>query len=307
MRTFWGQSAAQWVAVLSIAVGMAAAAQLTHNRTVIFPEAAAIALGSLALRNPRWLQVSWHLVVMPTVCAGLGVLLNHFAIGMVLRETIMLWAVLIVLTGTRSAISPAISAGVLPVVLDIHTWLFVGSVFITTALVWIVVVRSVQPVPKSALERTWRVSAAFGVASTLWILAAGSFHFHDIVLPPLMVFLYEALAAKSKTLGSVVREVSVLTLAALGAVLAERVLHGSAVVAAAALVITVAGMRALDAWIPPAAAIALLPLVIPMSPIERYPLYVAVLALGVSGIGLVAQRLSKLGGRTDGQERRDAP
>jgi len=272
---------------------MAALAQVLHARTIIFPETAALALGVWVLRDPGWLRRPWHLVVLPTGCAAMGVFVNHGAFPTMVRELLILWVVLVLLTVMRSSLSPAISAGLLPIVLNIHAWLFVCSVFLATGIIWVSGRRREKtPTTTVALSfPSWWTYAGFALVGTLWIGAAGFFGVRDGVLPPLLVFLSGTMTAPPKGWGAVSRDTAVLMVAALTSSAALVVLQDPIAVAALALAATTAAMRALNTWIPPAGAVALLPLVLPMSPAIKFPIIVAILSVGIAIVGFVSHRV----------------
>lgn len=278
-----------WVAVMSLALAMVAVAQMGHVRSVIFPEASSIALAAWVLRHPGWLRKPGHLVVLPTACAAMGVFMNHLGLSVIIREVLVLWVVLSVLVVTRSSFSPAISAGILPVVLNIHSWVFVGSVGLTTGIIW-VSVRGHRDDAIRLPSPSWPAIASFAVVTTLWIVWAGVFGVRDVVLPPLMVFLYESMKSQPKSLANVSREIAVLVVAAGTAAWGTSVLAYPIEVAMLALTVATLTMLVLKTWVAPAFAVALLPLVIPMSPVSKFPLLVAMISASAAGIGLVIQR-----------------
>jgi len=275
---------------------MAAVAQIFHVRTIIFPETAAMALGVWVLRDPEWLKRPWHIVVLPTVCAALSVSLNHSDLPTMARELLILWIVLVILTVTRSFLSPAISAGILPIVLNIHAWVFVYSVFVATGVIWISVRQRAVGAnwPPERAFPPWRTNMVFAIVATLWIAAAGIFGIRDAVLPPIMVFLYGSMRAQPKGWGNVSREIAVLIVAALMSSWGVAVLHYPIEVAALSLTATTLAMRALKTWVPPAGAVALLPLVLPISPASKFPILVAILTLIAAAMGFLSQRWSPI-------------
>lgn len=283
-----------WLATFLLVMGMATLAQTLHVRTIIFPETAALALGVWVLRDPEWLNQPRQIVLLPTLCAALGVWMNHWTLPTMERELLILGVVLVILTVTRSSLSPAISAGMLPIVLNIQSWVFVYAVLAATGAIWIGVGRrGVRRHPRvDGTLPPWRSNAVFAIVAALWIGAAATFGIRDAVLPPLMVFLYGAMKAPPKRWGDVVREIAVLLVAAVTSSWAVAVLHHPIAVAALALTATTLAMRFLNTWVPPAGAVALLPLVLPKSPVSTYPILVAILALGASSIGLISHRWS---------------
>lgn len=255
-----------------------------------------MALGVWVLRDPEWLKRPWHIVVLPTVCAALSVSLNHSDLPTMARELLILWIVLVILTVTRSFLSPAISAGILPIVLNIHAWVFVYSVFVATGVIWISVRQRAVGAnwPPERAFPPWRTNMVFAIVATLWIAAAGIFGIRDAVLPPIMVFLYGSMRAQPKGWGNVSREIAVLIVAALMSSWGVAVLHYPIEVAALSLTATILAMRALKTWVPPAGAVALLPLVLPISPVSKFPILVAILTLIAAAMGFLSQRWSPI-------------
>lgn len=77
-----------------LAVGMLVVAKLSKNTALIFPEGGAIALGCWVNQDKRWLEKPWHIVVLPTLAAALGVGLNLMKTSFPIRE----WFALSVVT-----------------------------------------------------------------------------------------------------------------------------------------------------------------------------------------------------------------
>lgn len=105
-----------------------------------------------------------------------------------------------------------------------------------------------------------------------------------------MVFLYESMKSQPKSLANVSREIQVLVVAAGTAAWGASVLAYPIEVAMLALTVATLTMLVLKTWVAPACAVALLPLVIPMSPVSKFPLLVAMISASAAGIGLVIQR-----------------
>jgi hypothetical protein len=119
-----------------------AAANGFHLAYILFPELAALASDVLQRPTGKWAKEPWKLVITPTAAAVAGVAVTKFLpYGDASVLLAMLLSIGIVL-GLRSAVAPAISAGVLPVALGVSSWLYpvcilCGLVLLgSTLLVW---------------------------------------------------------------------------------------------------------------------------------------------------------------------------
>jgi hypothetical protein len=202
-----------------------------------------------------------------------------------------------IITLLKSVIAPAISAGVLPMALGTTSWRYPVAIFCGVTLLSAMILlrkrfalQQTENTPPAdskvddELESTphgfsWMI--AFAIFVAVMGLAAQLTGLRFILFPPLIVMAYEMLGHPD-TCPWAKRPYSfpiACFLTALGGLLAVRSLGAGPAAAAAGMVWGVIILKIFDIHMPPALAVALIPLVLP-HPAIRYPLSV--------GIGTVA-------------------
>lgn len=107
---------------------VAFAAHMTGLAVVLFPELAALSHDVLRRPHREWARQPLQLVLAPTLTAAFGLLCTR-CIPYVDWSVLLIVAVsLVVIRVLRCSMSPAISAGVLPLVLHEQSW-FIRSQF----------------------------------------------------------------------------------------------------------------------------------------------------------------------------------
>ena len=116
---------------LALAAGMVAAAELLHEKEIIFPEITAIAIGALAAPRQVWNTSRLRLLLTITACAAAGVgvvwlvplpLAAQIPIGLILAFALI--------TASGTEFLPAVSACVLPVLLGTRSPVYILSVIV---------------------------------------------------------------------------------------------------------------------------------------------------------------------------------
>jgi len=108
---------AEAVAVLYM-VGVAATANGLHLAYIMFPELASLALDVLTRPYGKWAKEPWKLVVTPTATAMVGIAVGRYLPYGLTGILVIMSLSLGIILALRSAVAPAISAGVLPLVLN---------------------------------------------------------------------------------------------------------------------------------------------------------------------------------------------
>lgn len=101
---------------------IAALGQWVHLPYLLFPELAALAYGVMTSPDGDWARARGHLFITPVIAAFMGTILSRylgFGFGQI---CLSLATTVLCLSWLRSPIIPAISAGLLPVVLGIRTF-----------------------------------------------------------------------------------------------------------------------------------------------------------------------------------------
>ncbi len=252
-----------WLGVLFVVSAMMIVAMMMSTKVIIFPEIAALAVGSLVYNEERWVQRRFFLWFLPSLSALIGVTINHTGLPFWLKELSALFIVLALLQGFRAQVAPSISAAILPIVLGVQSWLFVLSVTILTIVVVFLhkMTKEVPPIRHEGV-RDRMTLIAYSVVCALWIVLTSVLPFHVKVIPPLLVVFYEMMPQRDLTFLSYLKRGFYLSLiASVGVFVAT--LCGGNIVATGVIdvLLTFLIARLLNLRVPPAFAIALLPII----------------------------------------------
>ncbi len=293
---------------LGYIVFIAAAATLTGLACLLFPELGALSHDVITRPRGEWAHQPLRLALTPVLTAIIGTLVTrHLPYG-VLSILLIVLASLLIIALLRSTIAPAISAGVLPLVLGVKTWMYpLGILFGVALLAGLLIVwRRYGPLPPDTgagpdrgdvddvLEsrprgKRWLVVLLLFV--TVTGLAAQGTGLRFILFPPLIVMAYEMLG-HPETCPWARRPYSfpvACLLTASGGLIAVRLLGTGPLAAGAAMAWGILVLRVFDVHMPPALAVALLPLVM-HAPDMRYPVSVVAGTVVLTATFLVWRR-----------------
>lgn len=260
---------------------------------ILFPEIAALSHDVLTRPRGRWASQPVRLVLTPTLTAVLGLFLTrelqYGALSMVLIVGLSLFIIKL----TRSTIAPAISAGLLPMVLGERSWLYPCAIFLGLGMLVAVlqlwkrcepafhhqtrgdaehsrVVEALEALPH---DRFW------AGALLLFLLVLGAIAektgLRLLVFPPLIVMAYELFGhpevprwMKRPTLFPVV-----CFLTATIGLISYRTIPSAPFAVMISVLGSIGILRLFKVHMPPALAVSLLPFVM-TSPDYRFPLSV---------------------------------
>ena len=121
---------------LVLILAMVSIAEITGEREIIFPEVAALVVGSWVLEKQPWKVSKVGLVVLMTLCSIVGILIVRYVnLGLTMEVLIGLVFTGLILKLSKTTLVPIISACILPIVLRTETWVYPISVFILTILI----------------------------------------------------------------------------------------------------------------------------------------------------------------------------
>ena len=277
-------------AVLYIGL-VALIARMSGHAYVLFPELAA--LGHDVIKRPAgaWAKAPVLLVVTPLLTAVFGTLVaRHLPYGMIAVLLDVGFSVLLI-TALNSPIAPAISAGLLPLILGVHSWWYPPSLLIGTGLLAVIAaLRSRFVLPGAAVVSAQRDRAddeveeppgqlgwlPFFLAFVLLAYLLSELTGWRLVLfPPLVVIGFEAFAHVEVCPWAArpVALVAACTLSAAAGVLCVILLGAGPLGAMCTVLAGVIVLRVLDLHVPPALAVGLLPFVM-SRPSEQFVLAV---------------------------------
>lgn len=268
-----------------VAVAMVLAAELSGEREIIFPEAAAIAAGALLSPRLAWRADKPRILFSIGVCASAGVLIVQWAnvpLGWQLALAFAVGQAVFLFSGTTFA--PLISAVALPVLLGTRSLVYPLSAIALTALVLLLRtaleragLRAKEPFrPLAPRGETFAFAAVRILFAGVLCLAAVDAGARFIVCPPLLVAFTEFSRPGSRPMAHPLRAVLLLAACAAAGSLCRLLLCVAAglplTLAAAAAALSVGALFALSRTIlPPAAALALLAMLIPAEELALYP------------------------------------
>jgi hypothetical protein len=297
-------------AAISFVGSIAAAAGWTGIGIVLFPELAALSFEVFRHPTGKWAVQPLRLVATPTLTATIGLFAArhaHFGVLSILAVTLASLGTIRLL---RSSIGPAISAGLLPLVLNEQRWLYPLAIFADllclAALLWLW--KRYGPVRPEGTSHTVSVSDKLEAAPTnrLWLLHLISFvallavvgqrtGLWLILFPPLVVMAFEILGHPE---GPAWAERPFLfplacALPATASIFALHVVRNQTLCVMAVLTVSILSLRVFKIHMPPALAVGLIPFIM-TAPNYSYPASVVIGASTLAAWSLIRTRLRQI-------------
>jgi hypothetical protein len=262
---------------------------------LLFPELAALSHDVITRPRGKWASQPWRMILTPTLTATLGLFVSrHVSYGAIAIAAVALGSLLIIKL-LRSAIAPAISAGVLPIVLDERSWVYPAAIF--AGLVGLVALmlswrrygprmdhpstneaehsRLVDALETESHDRFWVITLL------AFVLVLGLFAEHTglrfLLCPPLVVMAYEVFG-HPEVPGWMARPALfplVCFLTASIGLFACLTLHATFSGVALTMICSIGILRAFKVHMPPALALSILAFVI-KTPNFWYPISVGI-------------------------------
>lgn len=250
-----------------------------NNKEFIFPEISALAVGAWVMKQSPWKTSMFKLWFSPSLAALTGFfIIKMFSYSPFLMITGAFCLVIIQLKLARSCVLPSISAAILPIITRADSWAYPLSVGVLTGIIAvgrILIINTPAKESRSDLSETSQeLSGEFlhwgkiflGISAIT--LIALQFNMLYIIAPPLIVTFVELSNPNSKLRQRLGEIFTLLAFAATGGVLSLYFVHYvwqwpiwvSSALAFLGLVVL---YIALKLAFPPAAAICLLPTLLP--------------------------------------------
>jgi hypothetical protein len=272
---------------IAVVAAIAAASGMFY---VMFPELGALAWDVTIRPRGKWSTSPIFLAFTPVATGAIGIAITRampYGLASVMLDV---GAALIVIVATGSPISPAISAGLLPLVIGITSWGYPPGILVGTAMLAVVSIiwRQLQPgaaagsTPSPATRPdlsppglAWVVAMLAFVAGVYGVVRLTGMRF--VLFPPLAVIAYEMFgyAASCEWADRPVRLPVACLLTSAGGFTFWYLLGASPAAAALSMVWGMMVLRAMRVHVPPALAVALLPQVMD-HPTILYPLAVGI-------------------------------
>lgn len=257
---------------------IAAAARLTGFDLLMFPELGALSNDIAKRPHGTWATAPLMLVITPLMTAVAGLwITNHLAFGVVsvLLDVVVAMGMIELI---QSPIAPGISAGLLPLILQVHSWWYPSAITVGTAALAIISIvhRRFRPLPaittardevdddleKAAAKPAWLLPFLLVLAGLAFLATWSGLHF--LIYPPLVVIGFEMFAHPlvCPWADRPWHLPLACTLAALIGVCLVNLLGAGVLAAMLSMVAGVTVLRALDLRAPPVLAVGLLPMVL---------------------------------------------
>ena len=128
---------------------IAFSARKTGFPLLLFPELAALSHDVFTRPRGKWASQPWRLVLTPTITAFFGLFVVRHTNFNALALTLIVVVSLLVIKLLKSPMAPAISAGVLPMVLVERSWIYPVAVFAGLSLLGLVLIAWKRYTPKN--------------------------------------------------------------------------------------------------------------------------------------------------------------
>jgi hypothetical protein len=274
---------------------IAFSAQKTGFSLLLFPELAALSHDVFTRPQGKWAGQPWQLVITPTIAALFGLFVVRHTNFNAIAITLIVSVSLIVIKLLKSTIAPAISAGVLPMVLSERSWIYPVGIFVGLSVLVLVLLIWKRCAPKAPSlsheeeidskviddletpphDRFWSVAlVAFVLVLGTLAQVTGLFF---LIFPPLIVVAYEILG-HPEIPGWMERPILFPVISFLTAsvgLLFCRVVDGGFVGVIVAMLCSIAILKIFKVHMPPALAVGILPFVM-KAPNYRYPISVLI-------------------------------
>jgi hypothetical protein len=305
----WWRIVAELIAIIYIAI-IATVAAVTGAFYVMFPELGALSHDVFTRPRGTWANAPVLLAITPVLTGVIGIFFTRLLPYGYVSVLLTVGGAIMVMIALESPIAPAISAGLLPLVLGVKSWWYpLGIMFGTFLLAILSVpwksaaasapVAAFPPSPLSMLDdaleepptsRYWIAALMVFVAAAVTVVKLTGLRF--VLFPPLVVIGFEMLGhpdicpwAKRPLWLPIA-----CLLTAAGGWVFWAMLGAGPVAAALSMGWGILMLRMFDLHVPPALAVALLPQVMD-SPTIAYPVSVAIGTLLMTFWFLLYQRL----------------
>ncbi len=289
----WHRFGAELIALVYIAV-IAEIAYATGAFYVLFPELGALSHDVFTRPRGTWASAPLLLAITPVLTAAIGVLITRALPYGYLSVLLTVGGAVVLIFALKSPVAPAISAGLLPLVLGVKSWWYPAGVALGTVLLAVLSILwkrlslaqnwlepfSAAELVDEAIEQTpagsyWLIALMLFVAVAVMFVNLTGLRF--LLFPPLVVIGFEMFGhtaicpwAKRPLMLPVA-----CFLTAAGGLFFWNLLGAGPAAAACSMAWGILVLRVFDLHVPPALAVALLPFVMD-SPTIAYPFSVGI-------------------------------
>ncbi len=289
----WHRLAAELITLIYIAV-IAEIASATGAFYVMFPELGALSHDVLTRPRGTWARSPLMLAITPFLTAVIGIVFTRILPYGFVSVLLTVGSAVALIMLLRSPIAPAISAGLLPLVLGVKSWWYPPGVLLGTVLLcalsilwerisvaqnWLEPLTAADVVDETLEQNPatsyWLVALMLFVAMAVLVVKLTGLRF--VLFPPLVVIGFEMFGhtAICPWAKRPLFLPAACFLTAAGGLLFWNLLGVGPVAAGCSIACGMAVLRLFDLHVPPALAVGLIPFVMD-SPTIAYPISVGI-------------------------------
>ena len=287
----WHRVGGELIALIYIAI-IAEIASATGAFYVLFPELGALSHDVFTRPRGTWAASPILLAITPVLTAAIGIVFTRALPYGFLSVMLTVGSAIALILITRSPIAPAISAGLLPLVLGVRSWWYPPGVMVGTVLLAVLSILwervsvaqnwleplSAAEVVDEAIEQNpaglyWPIALMLFVAMAVLVVKLTGLRF--VLFPPLVVIGFEMFGhtAICPWAKRPMFLPAACFLTAAGGLLFWHLLGPGPLAAGCSMALGIVVLRLFNLHVPPALAVGLIPFVMD-SPTIAYPISV---------------------------------
>jgi hypothetical protein len=282
-------SALSYIKGLILILLMVLTAEFFKDKEIILPELAALSIGCFFYNLQEWRSKPWDLFVLPAATAFIGFFINILPIPISLKLVFCVGAVLIIMFLFKNILPPALATGLLPIITNCHTWLFLASIILFTLLLALSISVSKKQINETTEHHNFKEKKIeiilFLMIVSLWFyFCISTNQLGMAAIPPVIVVALESVLKKKYSFKILSKQIFTLTTAGLIGSIILLFIENKVLAAFIAILMISGLLRMIKFRLPPAYAIALLPMVLHELPPANFMLNILIMSTSVLGI-----------------------
>lgn len=257
-----------YAAAYGLIMLMTAAALSFKEKEIILPELAALSIGCFIYKKNTWTAKPLYLFLLPSITAFIGFFVNQLELNMAAKIVLVIVAMLALLYAVKSGLGPALATGLLPIVTNCTSYIFLFSIILFMGLLAILAAAFFKPESSAVLvaeqPKPLRAILLFSAVLIIWFFFCSIAGIMQIAaLPPIIVLAYEHLDKKMFSFVMLYKMVAVLVLAAFIGAQSFLFINNYLLASIVNLILVTVILHYAKMKMPPAYAMAMLPMVLP--------------------------------------------
>lgn len=248
---------------------------------IILPELSALSVGCFVYKIPHWTSKPLALFYIPSATAIMGFVINMFTLPIYIKLILVLVAMIAFLQIIKNNLAPALATGLLPVITDCRSFYFIGSILFFTFLLFLIVKIFYKNSEKESDEMHEKntLILPYVILLIVWIVICKIINIPAMfAIPPIIVVGFEYVQNPSYNINMSIRHIIALTIAAFIGTCGVFYLQDLILVGIIDFIVVTLTLKFLNTKLPPAYAMAILPMVIGKHLNWLFPIYVLIMS-----------------------------